>query len=135
MIRRPPRSTLFPYTTLFRSGASDQALVRSCAVHGSPFWLWVYAQRSFAHSPSCCPGPVVDGSTDAHETPGTAFRLVCEEWRLHPLLCSQRHSHLTICASYTRYHPSSTAARLRKSWSQRGTPHYHIGGLWEEYTH
>src|SRR3712207_7710696 len=30
MIRRPPRSTLFPYTTLFRSGeqlAHDQALV------------------------------------------------------------------------------------------------------------
>src|SRR3712207_8546900 len=23
MIRRPPRSTLFPYTTLFRSGTSD----------------------------------------------------------------------------------------------------------------
>src|SRR5256885_4092938 len=23
MIRRPPRSTLFPYTTLFRSGAED----------------------------------------------------------------------------------------------------------------
>src|SRR3712207_7232774 len=25
MIRRPPRSTLFPYTTLFRSGAVGQA--------------------------------------------------------------------------------------------------------------
>src|SRR3712207_7483667 len=25
MIRRPPRSTLFPYTTLFRSGGSDGA--------------------------------------------------------------------------------------------------------------
>src|SRR2546422_4968029 len=24
MIRRPPRSTLFPYTTLFRSGPSDE---------------------------------------------------------------------------------------------------------------
>src|SRR5256885_7931281 len=24
MIRRPPRSTLFPYTTLFRSGAHDE---------------------------------------------------------------------------------------------------------------
>src|SRR2546430_13017987 len=24
MIRRPPRSTLFPYTTLFRSGQSDR---------------------------------------------------------------------------------------------------------------
>src|SRR5258708_16123319 len=40
MIRRPPRSTLFPYTTLFRSGAArlercqqrDQHLVR--AFHG-----------------------------------------------------------------------------------------------------
>src|SRR2546427_12727695 len=26
MIRRPPRSTLFPYTTLFRSGVSDGGL-------------------------------------------------------------------------------------------------------------
>src|SRR3712207_7212946 len=26
MIRRPPRSTLFPYTTLFRSGGRDAAL-------------------------------------------------------------------------------------------------------------
>src|SRR5256885_11604216 len=26
MIRRPPRSTLFPYTTLFRSGASSDRL-------------------------------------------------------------------------------------------------------------
>src|SRR3712207_7934026 len=25
MIRRPPRSTLFPYTTLFRSGPEDRA--------------------------------------------------------------------------------------------------------------
>src|SRR5256885_5281984 len=27
MIRRPPRSTLFPYTTLFRSGGDARALV------------------------------------------------------------------------------------------------------------
>src|SRR2546421_12093455 len=35
MIRRPPRSTLFPYTTLFRSGACSRKL------RGSPvplFW-------------------------------------------------------------------------------------------------
>src|SRR5256885_12246880 len=32
MIRRPPRSTLFPYTTLFRSGTAPRA--RTCA-HGS----------------------------------------------------------------------------------------------------
>src|SRR5256885_13246768 len=28
MIRRPPRSTLFPYTTLFRSSASAQTVIR-----------------------------------------------------------------------------------------------------------
>src|SRR3712207_8567926 len=28
MIRRPPRSTLFPYTTLFRSVAADELAVR-----------------------------------------------------------------------------------------------------------
>src|SRR2546430_12593226 len=29
MIRRPPRSTLFPYTTLFRSGSGTQRQARS----------------------------------------------------------------------------------------------------------
>src|SRR5947209_14488599 len=28
MLRRPPRSTLFPYTTLFRSGAVVQSVIR-----------------------------------------------------------------------------------------------------------
>src|SRR3712207_9010682 len=31
MIRRPPRSTLFPYTTLFRSGAARTRAVRDGA--------------------------------------------------------------------------------------------------------
>src|SRR5258708_36545200 len=36
MIRRPPRSTLFPYTTLFRSTASGRSLsfVEACALAG-----------------------------------------------------------------------------------------------------
>src|SRR2546423_4854456 len=29
MIRRPPRSTLFPYTTLFRSGGSRMAIIKA----------------------------------------------------------------------------------------------------------
>src|SRR3712207_8878707 len=32
MIRRPPRSTLFPYTTLFRSGVEGQPLEREAGV-------------------------------------------------------------------------------------------------------
>src|SRR3712207_7925304 len=34
MIRRPPRSTLFPYTTLFRSAASDGIRVAGCGSKG-----------------------------------------------------------------------------------------------------
>src|SRR5205809_1991302 len=33
MIRRPPRSTLFPYTTLFRSGHDDAARDVSDEIH------------------------------------------------------------------------------------------------------
>src|SRR5260370_19822864 len=36
MIRRPPRSTLFPYTTLFRSG--DSQFVVTCDNHQQRRW-------------------------------------------------------------------------------------------------
>src|SRR3712207_6986866 len=35
MIRRPPRSTLFPYTTLFRSGTATRSGVGGSGVGGS----------------------------------------------------------------------------------------------------
>src|SRR5256885_16841780 len=35
MIRRPPRSTLFPYTTLFRSLSTVQLLVHEAAARGA----------------------------------------------------------------------------------------------------
>src|SRR2546430_8325192 len=34
MIRRPPRSTLFPYTTLFRSFGLDAVVLRHFTVYG-----------------------------------------------------------------------------------------------------
>src|SRR3712207_7850713 len=34
MIRRPPRSTLFPYTTLFRSEHAMGAMMNGMAAHG-----------------------------------------------------------------------------------------------------
>src|SRR5256885_7327506 len=37
MIRRPPRSTLFPYTTLFRSGQCLTAIVDACVEFGGTF--------------------------------------------------------------------------------------------------
>src|SRR6266480_2156671 len=46
MIRRPPRSTLFPYTTLFRSLDRDTELAQLRAVRaagGIPKWLGAHA--------------------------------------------------------------------------------------------
>src|SRR2546427_8528790 len=46
MIRRPPRSTLFPYTTLFRSrGAQDKCFIR---VSPTCLWLFLFAQQKAA---------------------------------------------------------------------------------------
>src|SRR5258708_15667899 len=56
MIRRPPRSTLFPYTTLFRSPASDcklncstsqRTITCSCVV---PCTRWLATPRSEEHT-------------------------------------------------------------------------------------
>src|SRR2546422_11550424 len=38
MIRRPPRSTLFPYTTLFRSELKQRVLARALAPRREPAW-------------------------------------------------------------------------------------------------
>src|SRR3712207_9202104 len=44
MIRRPPRSTLFPYTTLFRSGLWVSFYVSLALVFGAVFWAITDAQ-------------------------------------------------------------------------------------------
>src|SRR5438270_7236888 len=52
MIRRPPRSTLFPYTTLFRSHLAGTGRVRACLFRfapGAPTML-VPSQRSEEHT-------------------------------------------------------------------------------------
>src|SRR5258707_3725237 len=46
MIRRPPRSTLFPYTTLFRSAVADLDVLRHGAVdHAGRFGHGAVRQR------------------------------------------------------------------------------------------
>src|SRR2546422_11238366 len=47
MIRRPPRSTLFPYTTLFRSDVTSGALT---AVNGHRVWDVSRCERRAARS-------------------------------------------------------------------------------------
>src|SRR5205809_6203348 len=45
MIRRPPRSTLFPYTTLFRSGDGDRGAVGRCDLEHAPRLRTVHDRR------------------------------------------------------------------------------------------
>src|SRR3989442_4731259 len=54
MIRRPPRSTLFPYTTLFRSLAIEPHLLETDQVQGAAQLLRV---RQFAGPPGAPPQP------------------------------------------------------------------------------
>src|SRR5258708_26923244 len=48
MIRRPPRSTLFPYTTLFRSRDPDPGLAGPDAVGARPPCLWAFPKGHVA---------------------------------------------------------------------------------------
>src|SRR5258707_7938573 len=54
MIRRPPRSTLFPYTTLFRSGGGTDCgtlhLAADKGLEGGEIVLEAAAQRSEEHT-------------------------------------------------------------------------------------
>src|SRR5258707_1765984 len=46
MIRRPPRSTLFPYTTLFRSRQTRTVPSSLPLANSSPSWLYATADDS-----------------------------------------------------------------------------------------
>src|SRR3712207_8891865 len=49
MIRRPPRSTLFPYTTLFRSTASPRpTCLAQSARSAARVWPWSYRRSRAA---------------------------------------------------------------------------------------
>src|SRR2546425_5066637 len=54
MIRRPPRSTLFPYTTLFRSPPGNS----------STKWIWIVWVRNCSS-----PGPSIHQVRDSRESP------------------------------------------------------------------
>src|SRR3989449_10271791 len=67
MIRRPPRSTLFPYTTLFRSSTSGAVAASS----------QTYFQAGLVHvSPSATRTSLTKGSPDQREATGAFLRVV-----------------------------------------------------------
>src|SRR5258708_25184935 len=55
MIRRPPRSTLFPYTTLFRSQIRAQPLTRTILLHCAQRRISCPPMQRRAAPPEKCP--------------------------------------------------------------------------------
>ena len=68
MIRRPPRSTLFPYTTLFRSGGGNLRAVNT----------WFYSGRT-PHA------PMTNGSLTLKTSNGTDYEVSFSTGDDHPM--------------------------------------------------
>src|SRR3712207_6890738 len=72
MIRRPPRSTLFPYTTLFRSlGALDPPVERLAR---RPVRLQLLHEGRLIVHQATCLGGVVHSAARAHGAPRSFVR-------------------------------------------------------------
>src|SRR5256885_13327307 len=95
MIRRPPRSTLFPYTTLFRSARSisEPAAYTSCAGSATCLRVWM-SLRSWVKARSCLPMRVSGGKRSEEHTSelqspcNLVCRLLLEKKKEKP---SQKH--------------------------------------------
>src|SRR5436305_5201158 len=76
MLRRPPRSTLFPYTTLFRSGcfapdASEWLAIRGCPPRG--------AERAPARDQRPRAGRSEEHTSELQSRPHLVCRLLLEK--------------------------------------------------------
>src|SRR5256885_5076568 len=71
MIRRPPRSTLFPYTTLFRSGAMDEPGSHAQTRTGR---RWLGACRTVQRTAAATPAPAADRPPATLAAPGPGRR-------------------------------------------------------------
>src|SRR2546422_7726534 len=64
MIRRPPRSTLFPYTTLFRSPIPLPPQAQRQAPPRSPSTIWAGGRPASHNQGTACPAKMSDASNE-----------------------------------------------------------------------
>src|SRR2546429_6291504 len=97
MIRRPPRSTLFPYTTLFRS-VTNMPIVILKDVNGAavlPIWVGIYEANAIALEIEkvATPRPMTDRkSTRLNSSHGyISYAVFCLKKKKHNMYSSSSH--------------------------------------------
>src|SRR2546430_8565411 len=88
MIRRPPRSTLFPYTTLFRSAGFG-----SCADE-RPAPLTEWAPASFRRWCSVAASRSEEHTSELQSQSNLVCRLLLEKKKKKSLKHSNQHTHI-----------------------------------------
>src|SRR2546425_4605698 len=102
MIRRPPRSTLFPYTTLFRSKPTSPVSGSVCAISQLPptaNWMSFHSTPPSARASSIASAPIskaIELRSEEHtsELQSLAYlvcRLLLEKKKLHRRLIRNQH--------------------------------------------
>src|SRR2546425_9537335 len=97
MIRRPPRSTLFPYTTLFRSASSS--LFHRVGVFGAAAVLLIFPVGSFAAFPPAAVVWTTAGGNRSEEHTSELQSLAYLVCRL--LLEKKKYIMLMMCSCHT----------------------------------
>src|SRR3954468_13932421 len=93
MIRRPPRSTLFPYTTLFRSPARAPAI------------RWPWASASIATS--CCPADRKSTRLNSSHVE-ISYAVFCLKKNYTSAPAAETgHAHLSASATAAVFHPGA----------------------------
>src|SRR3712207_6907408 len=93
MIRRPPRSTLFPYTTLFRSGSTDDASRASSST--DPPREAPVARHADRHEPRAAPVlPAVRGRGRAERSEEHTSELQSRQYLVCRLLLEKKKNNI-----------------------------------------
>src|SRR2546426_9343386 len=79
MIRRPPRSTLFPYTTLFRSRRNQQRRERAKQANVCKRPKRIRARRRFIHGSPAWPGRSEEHTSELQSPCNLVCRLLLEK--------------------------------------------------------
>src|SRR3712207_8554872 len=80
MIRRPPRSTLFPYTTLFRSQIPDaKAVMVQPMLKGTELFIGAKYEEKFGHVVLCGLGRSEEHTSELQSRQYLVCRLLLEK--------------------------------------------------------